>query len=80
MVNMSAISFEAVVVDDVIRIPEQFRKSIHRGRVQVTVKDGDVSMSKNHAAWHKFLAGLEGCPDDGPAEFERVNFDREIVL
>jgi hypothetical protein len=80
MVNMSAISFETVVVDDVIRIPEQFRKSIHRGRVQVTIRDSDVSMSKNYAAWHKFLKGLEGCPDGGPVEFERVNFDREVVL
>jgi hypothetical protein len=77
---MSTIFFETVVVDNVIRIPEQLRKSIHRGRVQVSVRDDDTPMNKNHAAWQKFLTGLEACPDDEPIEIERVNFTREVVL
>jgi hypothetical protein len=77
---MSAIFFETVVDDNIIRIPEQFRKSIHRGKVQVSVRNDDTPMNKNHAAWQKFLTGLEACPDDEPIEFERVNFNREVIL
>jgi hypothetical protein len=80
MIDMSTIFFEAVVVDDAIRIPEQFRKSISRGKVQVSVRDGDASVGKNYKAWQRFLARLDACPDDGPVEFERVNFNREVVL
>jgi hypothetical protein len=79
MIDMSAIQFEAIVVDDVIRIPEQFRKSIHRGKVQVTVRDDESPTNENHKAWQKFLKGLERCPDDEPIYFERVNFEREII-
>jgi hypothetical protein len=34
---MSAIRFEAVVENDTIRIPEQFRTYIRKGKVQVTL-------------------------------------------
>jgi hypothetical protein len=34
---MSAIQFEAVVENDTIRIPEQFRTYIRKGKVQVTL-------------------------------------------
>jgi hypothetical protein len=35
--QMSAIRFEAVIENDAIRIPEQFRATIRQGRVQVTL-------------------------------------------
>jgi hypothetical protein len=34
---MSAIQFETVVENDTIRIPEQFRTSVRKARVQVTL-------------------------------------------
>jgi hypothetical protein len=34
---MSAIQFEAIVENDTIRIPEQFRTSVRKGKVQVTL-------------------------------------------
>jgi hypothetical protein len=37
MIIMSAIHFEAVVENDTIRIPEQFRTSMQKGKVQVTL-------------------------------------------
>jgi hypothetical protein len=37
MIKVSAIQFEAVVEDDTIRIPEQFRTSIRKGKVHVTL-------------------------------------------
>jgi hypothetical protein len=37
VIEMSAIQFEAVVENDTIRIPEQFRASVRKGKVQVTL-------------------------------------------
>lgn len=36
---MSTIQFEAVVKDDTIRIPEQYRAAIRKGRVHVMLTD-----------------------------------------
>jgi hypothetical protein len=35
--TVSAIQFEAIVENDTIRIPEQFRTSVRKGKVQVTL-------------------------------------------
>jgi hypothetical protein len=77
---MSAIQFEAVVENDTIRIPEQFRASVRKGKVQVTIRDESVSAGKNAMAWQRFLEEIKACDDNEPIEFERVNFDREVVL
>jgi hypothetical protein len=39
---MSAIQFETVVENDTIRIPEQFRTSVRKTRVQVTLSTKPV--------------------------------------
>jgi hypothetical protein len=77
---VNAIQFEAVVENDRILIPEQFRASVRKGKVQVTIRDEDVSENKNAIAWQKFLKGIKACDDHEPIDFERVNFDREVVL
>jgi hypothetical protein len=79
MIIMSAIHFEAVVENDTIRIPEQFRTSVRKGKVQVTIRE-DVSENKNAMAWQRFLKGIKACEDHDLIEFDRVNFDREVVL
>jgi hypothetical protein len=74
---VSAIQFEAVVENDTIQIPEQFRTSVRKGKVQVTIRDEDASENKNAIAWQKFLKGIKACDDHEPIEFEHVNFDHE---
>jgi hypothetical protein len=75
MLKMSVIQFEAVVENDTIRIPEQFRASVRKGKVQVTIWDENASESRNAMAWQRFLKGIKACDDHEPIEFERVNFD-----
>jgi hypothetical protein len=77
VIVVSAIQFETVVENDTIRIPEQFRTSVRKGKVQVTIRDEDASENKNAIAWQKFLKGIKACDDHEPIEFERVNFDHE---
>jgi hypothetical protein len=80
MIKMNAIQFEAVVENDTIRIPERFRTSIRKGKVQVTIRDEDAPENKNAMAWQRFLKGIKACNDHESIEFERVNFDREVIL
>jgi hypothetical protein len=75
MLKMNVIRFEAVIENDTIRIPEQFRASVRGGKVHVTIQDDDASESKNMMAWQRFLKGVNACEDHEPVEFERVNFD-----
>jgi hypothetical protein len=37
MIKVNAIQFEAIVENNMIRIPEQFRTSVRKGKVQVTL-------------------------------------------
>ncbi|MDR1068595.1 MAG: hypothetical protein LBL36_05055 [Clostridiales Family XIII bacterium] len=77
---MNAIQFETVVKDDTIHIPEQYRRTLRRGKVQVTILDQPVSENRNGKAWLKFLQNLKNAPCGEPIEFERVDFDRKITL
>jgi hypothetical protein len=77
---MNAIQFETVVENDTIQIPERYRGTVHRGKVQVTILDEGVPENKNAKAWRRFLQGIKASTDDEPIEFERVNFTREVVL
>jgi hypothetical protein len=46
-VKMSAIQFDAVVENGTIRIPEQFRTSVRKGKVRVTLLTDPVRESVN---------------------------------
>ena len=77
---MSAIQFEAVVKDNTIRIPEQFRTTLRKGKVQVTIRDRDTAGSRNANVWQNFLQGIKACDDNEAIEFERVDFEDEVTI
>jgi hypothetical protein len=79
VVEMNAIQFEAIIENNTIQIHERFKTSIHKDKVQVTIRDANVSENKNAMAWQRFLRGIKTCDNHESVEFERVNFDCEII-
>jgi len=58
----------------------------NRRRVIITVLNDEITDDNNEeetaqaAAWREFFEAINDCDEDVPETFERVNFNREVLI